>query len=193
MVETARKALPGLQFDVADLNTYTPDEPVDLLFSNAVFQWLAYDDRISVIKRLLESLKPGGVFAMQIPDNFTEHSHESMRAVAEKGPWAEILRSLKPAREAVHSPQQLYDALKPLCSSVDLWHTHYQHPMENHQGIVEWLKGTGLRPFLDPLDPEQREGFLAAYLQRIKSLYPESYDGSVLLRFPRLFMVAVRA
>ncbi|KAK5991560.1 Trans-aconitate 2-methyltransferase [Cladobotryum mycophilum] len=193
MIETARKALPGLQFTVADLNSYTPEEPVDLLFSNAVLHWIKYDERVEVMKRLVRSLKPGGVFAMQVPDNFTEKSHEAMRTVSETGPWSELLGRLNPSLGPFQTTQDLYNELKPLCSSVDLWHTYYNHPLGSHQEIVEWVKGTGLKPFVDPLGPEEKEGFQAAYLARLKELYPLSSDGTVLLRYPRLFMVAVRA
>ncbi|KAK4066266.1 uncharacterized protein Triagg1_8098 [Trichoderma aggressivum f. europaeum] len=193
MIETARKALPNLDFTVADLKNYTPEGPVDLLFSNAVFQWISFEDRIPIISRLIESLKPGGVFAFQVPDNHTEQTHAAMRAVAENGPWSETLGRLKPALGPFQTPLELYNGLKPLCSSIDVWHTHYQHPLGGHQEIVEWVKGTGLRPFIDPLDPEQKEGFLAAYLEKLKGLYPSCDDGTVLLRYPRLFFVAVRA
>ncbi|RFU78348.1 trans-aconitate 2-methyltransferase [Trichoderma arundinaceum] len=193
MIETARKALPNLEFTVSDLHTYTPEGPVDLLFSNAVFQWINFEDRIPIIRRLLESLKPGGVFALQVPDNYTEGSHEAMRAVAENGPWSETLERLKPSLGPFQTPFELYNELKPLCSSIDIWHTYYQHPLGGHQEVVEWVKGTGLRPFIDPLNQEQKEGFLAAYLEKLKELYPLCNDGSVLLRYPRLFMVAVRS
>lgn len=193
MIETARKALPNLDFSVADLQTYTPEGPVDILFSNAVFQWINFDDRIPILQRLIQSLRPGGVFALQVPDNHLEQSHVAMREVAENGPWSETLGPLKPALGPFQTPFELYNALKPLCSSVDIWHTYYQHPLDGHAEIVEWVKGTGLRPFIDPLNPEQREGFLAAYLEKLKELYPVGHEGTVLLRYPRLFIVAVRA
>ncbi|KFZ12989.1 hypothetical protein V501_03943 [Pseudogymnoascus sp. VKM F-4519 (FW-2642)] len=193
MITTAREHYPNIEFAVADINNYSPEDPVDLIFSNAVFQWIKYDDRIPAIKHLIRSLKCGGTFAMQVPDNYMEESHVAMRTVAEKGPWAEELRRLQPAQGPFQTVQELYNELKPLCSSIDLWHTIYQHPLQNHQEIVEWLKGTGLRPFVNPLSLDESEGFLTEYLKEIKTLYPVSSDGTVLLRFPRLFMVAVRA
>lgn len=193
MIQTAQKELPGSDFVLADLTSYTPEPDADLLFSNAVFQWLDADARIPIMKHLIESLPSGGVFAMQVPDNRMEESHKAMRHVAEEGPWADTLARHKPALDQFQTPLELYNALKPLCSSVDIWHTHYQHVLGSHQDVVEWVKGTGLRPFIDPLDAEHREGFLAAYLQQIKERYPTSEDGTVMLRYPRLFMVAVRA
>lgn len=192
MIQTARKEVPESDFVLADLTTYTP-EPADILFSNAVFQWIDADARIPIMKKLIESLPSGGAFAMQVPDNRMEESHKAMRYVAERGPWAETLAKQKPVLDQFQTPLELYNALKPLCSSVDIWHTYYQHVLGSHQDVVEWVKGTGLRPFIDPLSAEHREGYLAAYLEQIKQRYPSSEDGTVMLRYPRLFMVAVRA
>lgn len=192
MIAKAKATLPDVEFTLADLATYKPDGPVDLFFSNAVFQWLPSDDRLRVIKTLFETQASGGVFAFQVPDNFNEPSHEAMRAVAASGPWAGTLERLQPAREVFQSPQELYNELSPLASSVNIWHTYYQHVLENHEAVVEWVKGTGLRPFIDPLAPEERAQFLDEYLKRVKQLYSTSHDGKVLLRYPRLFLVAVR-
>ncbi|ETN40035.1 uncharacterized protein HMPREF1541_04310 [Cyphellophora europaea CBS 101466] len=193
MLNKARATLPSIPFHQADLTTYHPTDAVDLFFSNAVFQWLPESDRIPTIKRLLQSQAPGAVFALQVPDNFHEPSHAAMRETAETGPWAATLRPLQPARGLMPSPQVLYDALKPLCAHVDLWHSHYYHVLQDHGAVVEWVKGTGLRPFIDPLSEGQRREFLEVYLGKLRQLYPRSVDGRVILRYPRLFVVATRA
>ena len=95
-------------------------------------------------------------------------------------------------RAALPPPSAYYDRLKPLAARVDIWHTTYNHPMADAAAIVEWFKGSGLRPYLDLAGPEHREAFQAAYLKRIEAAYPKLADGGVLLRFPRLFIVAVR-
>jgi trans-aconitate 2-methyltransferase len=69
MLEAARKRLPQATFVEADISRWTPQEPVDLLFANAVFQWIP--DHLSVLARLLESLSPGAVLAIQVPDNIS--------------------------------------------------------------------------------------------------------------------------
>ncbi|EAU36025.1 trans-aconitate 2-methyltransferase [Aspergillus terreus NIH2624] len=190
MIQKAKSTLPEIDFRVADLRSYTPSSPTDLFFSNAVLQWLRRDERIEVVKRLLRTQSPGGVFAFQVPDNLMEPSHVLMRDVAARGPWAETLTHVH--RDGIQSPQEIYDELIPLCATVSIFHTHYYHSLENHEAIVEWLKGTGLRPYVDPLGPAEKKAFIAEYLKRLEGAYPRSVDGRVLLRFPRLFVVAVR-
>ncbi|UPK92224.1 hypothetical protein LCI18_003159 [Fusarium solani-melongenae] len=172
MITEARKALPQIQFSVADLKTYTPEKPLDLVFSNAIFQWLKADERVRTMKGMIQLLRLGGVLAIQVPDNYLEPSHIPMRAVANEDPWASILRPLRPALDQFATPQQLYDELRPLCSSVDIWHTLYQHSLDNHQSLAEWVKGTGLRPFLNPLGPEDNEAFAESYLANLKPSAP---------------------
>ncbi|KGO75619.1 Trans-aconitate 2-methyltransferase, C-terminal [Penicillium italicum] len=192
MIARAKKVLPDRDFHVADLSTYTPDpaKPVDLFFSNAVFQWLKADDRIAVIKRLLQPQEKGAVFALQVPHNLNEPSHLVMVETAVEGPWAEKLAGVQ--RDGFQSPQELYDLVKPFCSQVHVFETSYYHALESHEAVVEWVKGTGLRPFLDPLEDAEEEAFLKDYLRRLQDAYPVSVDGRVLLKYPRLFMVAVK-
>lgn len=190
MIRKARSTLPHREFLVDNLVYYSPDGEVDLFFSNAVIHWLNKDVRFNVVKRLMETQPSGGVFALQVPDNLAEPSHVLMRETARTGPWASKLASV--GRESFQSPQEIYDLLKPTCSRVDIFHTSYYHALENHEAIIEWVKGTGLRPYTDPLEPQEKEAFLTDYLKRLEKTYPVSHDGRVLLRYPRLFVVAVK-
>lgn len=188
MIEKARKRLPGVSFELADAESWTPSEPVDVIFANAVFQWLPQHP--AVFQRLMGLLAPGGALAVQMPDNLSEPSHRLMRDVAEQAPFAETLKGA--TRAPLPPVSSYYDLLKPLSARVDLWHTHYYHPLANAEAIVEWLKSTGLKPFVDPLDEDGQRLFLDRYLSRIAQAYPPAADGKVLLKFPRLFIVAVR-
>lgn len=192
MIQKAKAALPGAEFSVMDLNSYTPttSPPTDIFFSNAVLHWLGNDERIKIIKALMETQSSGGVFAFQVPYNLTEPSHVLMREVAENGPWSEMLKDV--SRDTFQTPHEIYDHLKPLSSKVDIFKTEYYHSLENHEAIVEWVKGTGLRPYVDPLQPQDEKAFLTEYLKRLEIAYPKSFDGRVLLRYPRLFVVAVK-
>ena len=191
MLEAARKRLPETHLFQADLATWRPEKPVELLFSNAVFQWVP--DHLSVLERLMESLRPGGVLAVQVPDNFREPSHSLMRESAEAGPWRTRFGGFDDRREVIPAPGAYYDRLAPKSARFDIWHSIYQHPLKGAAAIVEWLKSTGLRPYLDRIGDEHREAFLADYTARIAKAYPEHADGRVLLPFPRLFLVAVKA
>jgi len=115
-----------------------------------------------------------------------------MREVAASGPWAAPLALTAAARDDLPTPAAYYDVLKPLCARLDIWHTVYNHVMAGPDALVEWFRGSALRPFLSPLDEDMRRGFVAEYKARIARAYPPRHDGRVLLRFPRLFMVAVR-
>jgi trans-aconitate 2-methyltransferase len=190
MLRKARERLTKLKFIEADIATWIADAGVELLFANAAFQWIP--DHQRVLRRLLEALPPGGVLAVQMPDNTREPSHTLLRDVAADGPWANNPEVAAATRADLPPPESYYDLLRPVCSRIDIWHSVYNHAMAGPEGIVEWFKGSALQPYLSPLDPAMRTQFLAAYSERIAATYKPRVDGKVLLRFPRLFFVAVR-
>ena len=188
MLEKARGDLPQVHFIEGDLSTWEWDRSADLLFANASFQWVP--DHASVLLRLLKGLKAGGVLALQMPDNLVEPSHRLMRETAEDGPWADKLRKAAGFREKIRTPNDYYNLLKPHCRHLDIWHTAYHHVLNGVQGIVDFVLTTGLRPYLDPLDDDMRGQFIIGYRARLVKAYPEMFDGKLLMRFPRLFIVA---
>lgn len=192
MVTNARARLRSIAFEVADLTTWRPNPaaPVDIIYSNAVFQWIGGHD--TILPRLAGLLPDGGSLAIQMPDNLDEPSHVAMREVARSGPWAAKLAAAEASRTPIGSPSWYYGVLKPQVTRVDVWRTVYHHPLDGVDGIVEWFKGSGLRPFLALLEPAEREAYLAAYRAAIAPHYPAAADGKVLLAFPRLFIVATR-
>jgi trans-aconitate 2-methyltransferase len=190
MLEAARKRMPGTAFVEADLSTWRPSEPADLLFANAVFQWLP--NHLDIFDGLIDGLATGGVLAVQMPDNVNEPSHLLMEETAHDGPWREAFERQGVRRTPLPEPSVYYNRLIRKSARIDIWHTAYNHALANAAAIVEWVKGTGLRPYLDYIAAEHREAFAAAYLERLKKAYPEMSDGRVLLRFPRMFMVAVK-
>ncbi len=193
MLESARARLPGLAFAQADAATWSPDRAPDLIYANAVLQWLP--DHAALLPRLFGLLGPGGVLAVQMPDNLAEPTHRLMREVAAAGPWAAAIGDPAVAGRLgrMLEPAGYYDLLAPLAAAVDVWRTAYHHRMADAAAIVAWVSATGLRPFLDPLDAEERAGFLAAYERAIKDAYPTRSDGQRLLAFPRVFIVARKA
>jgi trans-aconitate 2-methyltransferase len=190
MLRQARERLPSATFVQGDIEAWLPPPATDLLFANAVMQWVP--DHPAVMQRLLTALPPGGVLAVQMPDNTNEPALALMREVAARGPWAAELAASHAARDDLPTASGYYDLLRPLCSHLDIWHTVYNHVMPGPEGIVEWFKGSALRPFLNSIADDERTAYLAAYTARIAEAYPACSDGKVLLRFPRLFIVAVR-
>ena len=190
MLRQARERLPQHKFIEANVAHWAPPAGTDVLFANAVFQWVP--DHLKQLKRLLSALDSGGVLAVQMPDNLDEPSHILMREVAFQEPWRHQLSKAAELRDALPKPGVYYDALRPLCSRLEIWHTIYNHVLDDAPAIVEWVKGTGLRPFIDPLETPERKAYLAAYTARVAAAYPPQADGRVLLRFPRIFIVAVK-
>jgi trans-aconitate 2-methyltransferase len=189
MIAAARKSLPEAEFVLADIAAYEPRAAFDLVFANAVLHWVP--DHAAVAVRLLAACPAGGALAFQVPDNLNEPAHMLMAAVSRGGRWREKFRT-PVAREAILSPAAYYDRLAPLAAALDLWHTTYHHVLPDHDAILDWLAATGLRPWLDRLDEADRADWLAAYRERIVETHRPLSDGRVMLRFPRLFVVAVR-
>lgn len=188
MLEAARQRLPGLRFDFASAEDWVPGPGTDLVFANAVYQWVP--EHLPQLARVQVALAPGAVLAVQMPDNMAEPSHRLMREVAAEGRWAAKLAGA--ARRPLPEVRAYYEALKPAARRVEIWHSIYNHVLEGAAAIVDWVSSTGLRPFLEPLDAAERADFLAEYTERIAKAYPATSDGKVLLRFPRLFILAMR-
>ncbi|KAF1842824.1 S-adenosyl-L-methionine-dependent methyltransferase [Cucurbitaria berberidis CBS 394.84] len=204
MLEKARSALPDVEFVTGDLATFESGQEPDLLFSNAVFHWLRHTSRIPTLTRLFASLRPGGVVAIQVPDNYHEASHALMRdtALLPDSAWSSSFSDTRigdvgdrdrPDLDPIEPPEEFYNALIPLAGSVNVWRTNYFHVLKDAGAIVEWVKGTGLQPYLNRIDGEEaKSAFLGEYERRLKRAYLQLVDGKVLLGYPRLFVVAVR-
>jgi trans-aconitate 2-methyltransferase len=187
MIDAARARLPAICFELADIAQWNPAERFDVILANASLQWLP--DHASLYPRLLRLLQAGGSLAVQTPDNLEEPAHRLAREVASTGPWRDLLAGVShPPR---HDAGFYYDLLRPLCRAVDVWRTTYFHALAGGpSAVVEWFKGSALRPYLGPLGEQDKADFLERYLRAISRAYPAQASGTVLLPFPRLFVVA---
>ncbi|MFL5236064.1 MAG: trans-aconitate 2-methyltransferase [Rhizomicrobium sp.] len=172
----------------SDIESWVPDDPYDVIFSNAALHWTP--DHHLLLPRLMSYVANGGVLAFQAPRNFDAPSHMLMRQVAESGPWAAKLANAR--RVNVLSPEAYFDILAPRAKSIDIWETTYTHALEGEDPALAWVSGTGLRPFVQPLDNEERDAFLAQYRTQLREAYPRRADGKTLFAFQRLFAVALR-
>ena len=183
MLAAARAARPDLGWVQGDAAAWAPEAPVDLIFANAVLQWVP--DHGTLLPRLMASLAPGGVLALQMPTNHEAPAFRLLREVAggeAKGDWRRPL-----------APEAYHRILAPHAAEVDLWETEYQQVMDGVDGILEWGKGTVLLPYLQDLGEADRARFLADYRAALVRAYPVQPDGRVLFPFKRLFIVARRA
>jgi trans-aconitate 2-methyltransferase len=187
MLKAAAKRLAGVTFLEGDAGSFETSG-FDLVFANALLQWVP--DHLGVLARLARALPEGGALAFQVPDNEDEPSHRLMRAIAAMPEFRGL--SLGGKREAIAGFADYDAALAPPCDEVDLWRTVYAHRLASPDDVVKWVEGSGLRPYLDPLDAGKRAAFLAAYREAVAEAYPAQANGAVLFAFPRLFAVASR-
>jgi trans-aconitate 2-methyltransferase len=190
MLRQARERLPKLTFIETNVAHWVPPDGTDLLFANAIFQWVP--SHLKQLQRLLGRLAKGGVLAVQVPDSRNEPAHRLVREVAQQGPWAAQLSEKARVRDELPTAGGYYDALSPLCTRLEIWHTIYDHVLDDAAAVVEWVKGTGLRPYLELLEAPERKLYLAEYTERVAAVYLPQADGKVLFRFPRLFIMAVK-
>jgi trans-aconitate 2-methyltransferase len=165
----------------ADLATWRAAAPYDVIFSNATFQWLG--DHETLLPRLMGYVKAGATFAFQVPHNMDAPSHVLMRETAASFGLTNI-------REvAVLEASAYYAILKPHAATVDIWETEYLHALKGDDAVYHWVSGTGLRPFVQALEGNRREAFIADYKRRLNDAYPPRADGVTLFPFKRLFAV----
>jgi trans-aconitate 2-methyltransferase len=190
MLAAATRRLPGARFEQADIGRWAPAAPLDVIYSNAALQWVPDHDRL--FPALMGYLAPGGVLAVQMPDNLAEPSHVAMRTVAAMESWRDKLAFAGEARTGLKSAAGYVDLLCDHASEIDVWRTTYHHRLADVGAIVTWFRTSGLRPYVDSLDEGQQAAFLAAYEAEFAKSYQPLDRGGVLLPFPRLFIVARR-
>lgn len=179
---------PGLRFERADLRDWSPPAPLDLVISNAVLHWVP--DHAEVLRLLAGWLAPSGVLAVQMPNNRSETAYKEAGALADEPRWRDRLRGV--AWDVVVEPPGFYlDRLTALGFETELWETIYYHRLARASEIVEWIKGTALRPILTALTEREGECFLAELNERVAPGYTGGAQG-VLFPFRRLFFVAGR-
>ena len=193
MIDAARRTYPKRQWAVGDIGAWAEggEPPFDLVFSNAALQWVG--EHAALFPRLLDHVAPGGALAVQMPANLDAPAHRRMRELAASSGWRSRFPGGGVREWHVHDASFYYDVLAPGAARIDLWTTEYVHVMAGPEAIVDWYKGTGLRPFLDALASDaDRAEFTSAYLEQIRAEFPHRPDGRVLFPFRRLFVVAYR-
>lgn len=186
MIERAKAEHSDIAFRVCDARSLSGS--YDLLFSNACLQWIP--DHASLIPFLMDKLNDHGVLAVQIPMNGEEPLFKLIHEIAQEPEWGLHDVPLQP-NEAL-TPQSYFDILSGCSSSFDIWETKYYHRLQNHKALVEWVKGTRIRPYLDHLNETDGAAFEDEIVCQSRNIYPPTENGEVVLGFRRFFFVAVK-
>jgi trans-aconitate 2-methyltransferase len=187
-VATQLPPSPRLRFVEGDIALWQPDRPIDRLISNAALHWVP--DHPILLPRLVNWLSPSGVLAVQAPYHLDQPAQRLLDETRAREPWVSIL-GLPQARYFVQPSAWYVDTLEQLGLSVDLWETIYYHILTGSDAVLEWMKGTALRPLLARLSEEQQIQFLREYGEHLRVAYPSGPQGTV-FPFRRLFFVATR-
>ncbi|MGH8960859.1 MAG: methyltransferase domain-containing protein [Jatrophihabitantaceae bacterium] len=215
MIERAA-AVPGVDFRVGDVRTWQVPLDCDVIVSNATLQWVP--SHLALMRAWAAALPSGGWLAVQVPGNFDSPSHTLMRTLATSPRWAPLVGDVLRHRDAVSSPSVYASLLLEAGLDVDVWETTYQHRLQGADPVLEWVRGTGLRPILaalagrgappgaafeaGPSDAAFEAGpsdagpsdaaFEAEYAALLRSAYPATAHGT-LFPFRRIFAVATKA
>jgi trans-aconitate 2-methyltransferase len=194
MITHARPlTVPGqLEFQQRDLRQWRPVRPVDILVASATLQWVP--DHEALFPNFVESLAAGGVFAFQVPANFAEPSHTLLYELARSDRWGARLGHLVRPSPVLEPPAYL-SALLATGAQSDVWETTYFHILYGADAVLEWVRGSALRPFLAALDrpdvpADDTVEFLSAYAAVLRAAYPRDSEGRTIFPFRRIFGVA---
>lgn len=188
MIAKAKVDCPGPDFRICDVSGDLSGlgHDFDVVFSNACIQWVP--DHKQLLRNLLGLLKKDGVLAIQIPFNYSQPIQKIIREVSASEDWKDYF----PKWRVFHTltAGEYFDLLSGISSTFNIWETTYYHVMKSYQDILEWYRGTGMRPYLDVLSDEKKNEFEQAVLNRLFEYYPRQSNGDIIFRFPRLFFTA---
>ena len=188
MLGEARREFPTISWQQADISSWRPAAPPDLVYTNAALQWVAGHEVL--LPRLLNLLRPGGVLAMQVPRHFESPSHLGLKELVHESKWRGRLEPL--LLVPIPSPETYWRWLSPHARNVDVWETIYLQVLDGKDPVVNFMRGTALRPFLTALSDKDAAKFLDAFAARMAAAYPPQENGQTLFPFRRLFLVAQR-
>jgi trans-aconitate 2-methyltransferase len=188
MLGEARREFPTLEWRRDDIDCWHPDTNADLIYTNAALQWLP--DHEILLPSLLKNLRPGGVLALQVPRHFESPSHLGLKELVMESEWRPNLEPLLLA--PIAAPETYWRWLTPHARNLDVWETIYLQVLDGQDPVVNFMRGTALRPFLSALPEEEAARFVEAFAERMAAAYPPQPNGQTLFPFRRLFLIAQR-
>lgn len=188
MLDRASQSGVRADWQHADIASWQPASPADLIFSNAALHWL--DDHATLLPQLVDGLSIGGMLAVQMPYNFSRPSHTLISEIAREPRWARRLSTVIRS-SPVAAPETYLQMLEPLVSTIRIWTTTYFHVLFGERPVAQWTGGATLRPVISVLGDDADE-FIDEYAKRLQTAYPTRSDGSTVLPFTRMFILATR-
>jgi trans-aconitate 2-methyltransferase len=185
MIDAARR-ISGVTFRIGDVAQWQPAADTDVVVSNAVLQWVP--DHVALTQKWAAALPADAWLAWQVPGNFGSPSHVLMRSLAESPRWAPLLSGVLRHHDAVASPDRYAKLLLDAGLSADVWEATYLHVLSGPDPVLEWVRGTGLRPILAALAPDEQAAFEIEYAAALRRAYPATEHGT-LFPFRRIFAV----
>ncbi len=192
MIERAKTDFPDQEWLLADASKLEPYQTYDVVFSNAALQWIP--DHDILIPRLLQIVSAGGALAIQVPANVESPLHKALLAVSSRERWSQFTAGCEKLL-SYHTVEYYYNILYPIASfGLDIWETTYYHVLSSHAALIEWYKGTGLRPYLEKLPhDEYKKEFMSEIMDECRQAYAIQRDGNILFPFRRIFFVAYKS
>jgi len=190
MIGKAKKDYPESEWIIADASTFTFERKYDIVFSNAAIQWMPGHE--SLILKFFQVVEDGGVLAVQVPADSESPLRQALLSVSSNPKWS---RFTSGAEKLItyHSADYYYNILTSVSTKLEIWETVYYHILNSHTDLVEWYKGTGMRPFLEKIpDEASRKEFEDDVLVKCKASYEIQKDGKVLYPFRRIFFTAYK-
>ena len=187
MLKKARELYPDIEFIYLDANgdLNEVNEKFDIVFSNACIQWLPNHNEL--LPKLMTLLKPNGILAIQIPMQREHPVHIIINELVNSTKWND---KITPRQYNNLTTEEYFDVLSHISNDFEIWETTYCHRMPSYESIIEWYKGTGLRPYLEQLTENDSKEFINDVYSKLKHQYKVQNNGEILFRFPRLFFIA---
>ena len=187
MLKKARGLYPDIEFINLDANgdLCEVNEKFDIIFSNACIQWLP--NHRELLPKLMTVLNSSGILAVQIPMQAEHPVHIMINELINTDKWKS---KVAPRQYNNLNTTEYYDVLSDVSSDFEIWETTYCHRMPSYESIIEWYKGTGLRPYLEQLNESDADDFTNDVYVKLKQQYKMQKNGEILFRFPRLFFIA---
>ncbi len=190
MLDRAKADYPEAEWITGDATSFTFRDKYDVVFSNAALQWMP--DHEVLLPRLYDIVAANGALAVQVPADFESPIRRAVISVSKEAKWSKHTEGCDHLLNYRTAPYY-YDILSALSAKVDLWETSYYHVLSSHSDLVEWYKGTGMRPFLERLpDDSSRKSFEQEVLEGCRNGYEIRRDGKLLYPFKRVFFVAYK-